>query len=146
MRLLFVCTGNTCRSPMAQYIAQHLAPEHWHVASRGVYAINGGAASGGAKRTLEGNGYSVSHESRVLSQTDIEEADLVLTMTAAHKAAIAAEYGSFSHVHTLAEYSGLDTGDIADPYGGDDALYAATYASLVPHIAAVIGKQIKAKD
>lgn len=89
--LIFVCTGNTCRSPMAEGLLRHLlGPDcGWEISSAGVCAGNGFPASPNAVAALQEKGIDISgHRSRLLSPAMIEDADLLVTMTRNHRDAI----------------------------------------------------------
>ena len=120
MRIVFVCTGNTCRSPMAKCIARAFLAENnkdWvEVESRGLAAEVGAPASEYAQLAMERMGLDLSHHrARQLTREDVESADLIVTMTEAHKAALwpLRQKG----LVTLKELAG-ERGDISDPYGG----------------------------
>jgi protein-tyrosine phosphatase len=90
MRLLFVCTGNTCRSPMAAALTQQLGSElalpfRLETRSRGLYAVDGDPMSVHAQEALAERGVTADHRAAMLEETDLEWADLVLTMTIQHK-------------------------------------------------------------
>lgn len=90
-KLIFVCTGNTCRSPMAEGLLRHLlGPDcGWEISSAGVCAGNGFPASPNAVAALQEKGIDISgHRSRHLSPAMIEDADLLVTMTRNHRDAI----------------------------------------------------------
>lgn len=138
-RLLFVCTGNTCRSPMAEVIARHRVEQlGWsqvQVASAGVGAWDGSPASEGAVRAAAANGLDLSeHASTFLTPELVESADLILTMSASH-AARALDLGAGERVAMLTSFASGGEADetaagIPDPIGGPDAEYAATFAVL----------------
>jgi protein arginine phosphatase len=141
-RILFVCTGNTCRSPMAEAILKNKAVDTIEVRSAGIYAANGSEASTHAKRVLEDNGIVHNHSSSLLTSVEVEWADLILTMTSSHKLAILQQYPHVSQkVYTLKEYSGEGFNhDVVDPYGGPLAIYEETFRELNGLIDKAIGK------
>jgi protein-tyrosine-phosphatase len=122
MKILFVCTGNTCRSPMAQALAANLFGEGYEVASAGVMAMQGSAASAHAiSAMLERELDIAAHKSQMLNKELIEWADLVLAMTAGHKSAINSILQS-EKAYTIGEYSGMNI-SVSDPYGGNLQVY-----------------------
>lgn len=135
-RILFVCTGNTCRSPMAGGIARRWVQEkgwsHVEVRSAGTAAIPGAPASVGAIRAAERHGLDLSsHASTPLDRSLVEWADLILTMGAHHAHWVGAEGGG-DKVALLRSFAsdGDDRGGVADPVGGDDARYEETFREL----------------
>lgn len=130
-RVLFVCTGNTCRSPIAEYLFRKwLGPESgYEVASAGVSASTGERASDGAIRALEAKKIDLSgHRSRLLTQAHIDDADLVVVMTEAHKRAVLQRFPrAGSRVVLLNDFSPLHRGeDVPDPFGMRADVYRAT--------------------
>ena len=137
MRLLFVCTGNTCRSPMAGALARRAAGElGWdelEISSAGLSAMAGERASKGARRAMEACCISLdAHRSRKLTPEIIAQADLILTMTQAHAAAVK-RIAPGARVYALHDYVG-ETGDVPDPYGAPEAVYLQCARRLQPRI------------
>lgn len=92
-KLIFVCTGNTCRSPMAEGLLKHLLGPNcgWEISSAGVCAGNGYPASPNAIEALREKGIDISNlYSRTLTPDLIESADLLVTMSRGHRDAILA--------------------------------------------------------
>ncbi|MFJ7726010.1 low molecular weight protein arginine phosphatase [Neobacillus sp. NPDC097160] len=131
-RILFVCTGNTCRSPMAEAILNEKHIDGIEVKSAGIYAATGSEASAHAKRVLDDNKISHNHRSSLLKGAEVEWADLILTMTSAHKFAIQQQFPqAVVKLFTLKEYTGEPFNhDVVDPYGGSLGMYEATYREL----------------
>jgi len=91
--LIFVCTGNTCRSPMAEGLLKHLLGPNcgWEIFSAGVCAGNGYPASPNAVAAMREKGIDITgYRSSHLSPEMIETADLLVTMTRGHRDAILA--------------------------------------------------------
>jgi len=147
-RILFVCTGNTCRSPMAEVIARRRADDlgwrHVEVRSAGVGAFSGSPASGGALRAAEAAGLDLSgHRATLLTAALAAEADLILTMSPSHLMRVI-DLGAGDRAGLLTSYAGgLDDASgvgIPDPIGGPDEEYAATFAVLDDLIGKVLAR------
>ncbi len=105
MNILFVCTGNTCRSPMAEAILRHRSDNSIQVRSAGIFASNGSPASRQSVEVLQDKGIKINHQSQALTEELVEWADLVLTMTGQHKQAILSQFPSkIGHIFTLKEH------------------------------------------
>ncbi len=133
-RVLFVCAGNTCRSPMAAALAARLTRAgglDWSVASAGLSAEDGAPMAEAARRVLAARGLDgAGHRARRADEGLIAAADRVYAMTRAQKYALAARFPAHAgKISVLREAAGLG-GDVEDPIGRPDAAYEACAASL----------------
>ncbi len=146
MRVLIVCTGNTCRSPLAAalirqglLLAGHSGVE---VESAGTGAWDGAPASEGAYLVALESGLDLSaHRARLLSKSLVDQADLILAMSRPHLGRVR-ELGGGSRAHLLGEYAGLigSQAEVGDPYGGAVEEYRATLRELALMTPAVLAR------
>jgi tRNA threonylcarbamoyl adenosine modification protein (Sua5/YciO/YrdC/YwlC family) len=146
LMVLFVCTGNTCRSPMAETIFKQLAAERLGcrpdeleragvvVASAGIAAWGGAAASAGAVEAMRDCGADLSgHESQPVTDTLVRQADIIWTMTASHRAAIIAQHPEAGGRTAVLS---PDRVDVIDPIGGPVATYRTCAEQIRQHLIA----------
>lgn len=135
MKILFVCTGNTCRSPMAAKIMQKKAIEsklNLEVQSAGIFALEGYPASEHAKSIMKEYGMADHHETTRISNEILKWADIVLTMTMEHKRILNEQWPEYTDkVYSLKEFIRSENGtnhhlDIEDPFGGSVEIYRST--------------------
>jgi protein-tyrosine phosphatase len=141
--VLFVCSGNTCRSPMAMALTRKLLAEKLGVSeaeleargiavlSAGTYAMAGAKATPQAVDAVRDLGADLSrHRSKPLTPELIHQADVIYTMGRSHRAAVLAlAPGSADKVLTLSPDQ-----DIEDPIGSDVSVYRGLARTMVPLI------------
>ncbi|HZH58570.1 MAG TPA: low molecular weight protein arginine phosphatase [Metabacillus sp.] len=133
--VLFVCTGNTCRSPMAEALLKHVkSSDDIHVKSAGVFAIDGHQASQNTVEALREKGISCEHKSSSLTAELADWATIILTMTNQHKQSVIDLYPHVGRkTYTLSEYVSdkeETPRDISDPFGGPLPMYRQTLSDL----------------
>ena len=129
--ILFVCTGNTCRSPMAERLMKHLcrSVDGWTFSSAGVFAAEDSPASAGAIEALGEKGLDLSdHRARHLTPEMLREAAWVIPMTADHRRLVLEQAPERAQrVRTLHSFGDANPAkDVMDPVGGSLDTYRVT--------------------
>lgn len=141
-KIMFVCTGNICRSPMAEVMARDVFPkeglEGYEFVSSGVAAMEGFGATDEVAQVLGALKLDVSkHRARYVSAKDIDACSHVFAMTRAHLDALLRQYPkSRDKIHLLSEYASSE-GDVHDPYMLGLGAYEECREVLMSHLLAV---------
>ncbi|MFU0824873.1 low molecular weight protein arginine phosphatase [Clostridium sp.] len=143
MKILFVCTGNTCRSCMAEAIFNNICDiEDIEAYSAGISIVPGSKTSKNTAILVKKNlGVDISKRNAVqLTEELLRESDLILTMTYYMKEIISEAFPEYQNkVYSLNEYIGLKD-DILDPYGGDMKTYNTTFDVLSKSVELLLHK------
>ncbi len=144
VNILLVCTGNTCRSPMAEGLlkkklgnlkacpSDHLEENGFRVTSAGIAAMPGGGPADEAVEVMHVSGIEISdHRTQTLNDRLVNEADLILTMTNSHRQMVVSQWPTAGNrVHLL----GRGQGDIFDPIGMPMEYYEACAQQIDHHL------------
>jgi arsenate reductase (thioredoxin) len=130
-RVLFVCLGNSCRSPMAEAIAIHIASDILEVSSAGLSPL--GRVQTLTKITLERNGYPVDGlESKPIAVGDLAAADIIVNMTGRPGFAI------------FPDASKVEDWIVDDPYGASAEAYQRTFEDVEARVVQLVARVRKA--
>lgn len=126
-KVLFICLGNSCRSPMAEAIAARMAPDVVEASSAGLVPL--GIVQPSTVATLTRNGYPASNlRSKPLRFPDLQDADVVINMSGQRAA------------WTLRDTSKVEDWAVEDPYGEDAATYQRVFENLEKRVAELVGR------
>lgn len=140
-RILFVCTGNTCRSPMAECMMRALLTERGladevQALSAGTYAVSGAPASVGAQRAMQRRGLTLAdHKSRAVTAALLESYDLIVGLSDGHIAQLRMMYP-----HCPTPMRAFDDPPVSDPYGGDDDAYERAACDIQRQLPALLAQ------
>jgi protein arginine phosphatase len=144
-RFLFVCTGNSCRSVMAEKLLNKLARDKglsWEALSCGTSATRALGVPSGVKKALAGHGVEVvSHMSRAATENLLEWADVVLAMSTEHVEILNQRFPTKKEkIQLFRGHLGLPRPDVADPIGKPDREYELCCKDLREGVEALIQK------
>lgn len=146
MEILFVCTGNTCRSPMAEGILNRLNLEeglNLKAQSAGIFASNNGSISTRAVEALKEIQIDIDkYTSKSIDSINIKSMDLILAMGNSHKNFLLERYPEIEdRIFLLNEYAFARDEDIEDPFGGDLEKYKIVRDQIYKAILEIIRRE-----
>lgn len=144
-KVLFICNGNTCRSPMAATILSHLKGENeLAVGSRGMVVLFPEPYNPKAIGVASAHGMMMSNNSaKEIAEEDFGKDVLVLTMSEKQKTKLYAQFKKAINVYTLMEYAGVERDEVKDPYGGDMQAYSKCFDEIQELVEKVAEKLFK---
>ena len=130
LQVLFVCTGNTCRSPMAEYCFARLTGGKYCSVSAGLFAFDGECMSDNSLAVLEENGIDGKNfRSQSVTFDLVQSSTLILTMCESHRQELLMRYPQAAEKCTLLRHFSGGR-DVRDPYGQPLAVYRETFAEI----------------
>ena len=150
-QILLVCTGNICRSPMAECIMRqefNQRGKEIEIQSAGTGAWDGASASEGAYLVSLENGLDLSqHRAALLTRDLVEQADLILTMARHHRVRVE-ELGGGGKTFLLGEYAGEAGADaeVSDPFGSDLPVYRDTFTEIQRLVRAAVDRFVNSQS
>lgn len=142
--VLFICGGNTCRSPMAaallrDYLAQRARKWPAEVNSAGLHANLGSSLSSNARATLRANGISADdHCGKSLSQKMLDDCGLAICMTQFQRCELKNRFRLAKSIHLLGHFCEPRSENIADPFGQNLAIYSQIFEQIRSALPAIL--------
>lgn len=151
MKIMFICTGNICRSAMADWLMKKKLQERnvsdIEVYSSGIFAMQGDIPTDEAIQVMQEYDVNLTkHRATITQKSNIQEMDLILCMTTSHKQTLIHMYPKLTDkIFTLKEYVGMNEKgiDIKDPWGYDIVVYRFCAAEIDFALDKLIEKLLK---
>lgn len=135
LKLLFVCTGNTCRSPLAEGMARALFGDSVQVSSAGINAWDGDAVSAHVVEVLRDWEIDLSgHRARRINEELMADADWIIPMTQAQEEGLKRSFPQFSSKICCLGNWGEEKRDVIDPWMGSLEVYRRTALEIKEHL------------
>lgn len=144
MKIMFVCTGNTCRSPMAEFLFRKLIGDRdIEVSSAGLSAIKNSKANEYAINVGKLYGLDLTkHKSTKINDSNIDEMDLILCAETFHKNQLKKDY-PYLKIYTIKEFAGeVNDIDLEDPYGGGLNAYLMCIKEIEKNLKIIINNKL----
>jgi protein-tyrosine phosphatase len=148
-KILFVCTGNICRSPTAEYYLRKRLKEMnitgVEVESVGILALDNNPVSQDTRNIMESLGIFIDgHRSSPLTLEKVQNADLILVMEKSHKKLIEDRIPRQAHkVKLLGAYINGDEEEIIDPYGNEETVHRESFEQIRKSIENLIREMVE---
>lgn len=143
--VLFVCTENTCRSPMSKYIFKKICDDagvkKLSVDSCGLFVTSASKLALNARKTLKELGLSVRHKPKQVNAPMVGKANIIVCMTLEQKIEMSLRFDCLEKLYTFAEVAGGQ--DVSDPYGGSLKVYRECAGIIYDKCVALVKKLIK---
>ncbi|MDD2806239.1 MAG: hypothetical protein PHV33_11840 [Elusimicrobiales bacterium] len=143
MKVLFICTGNMCRSPAAELLLRHYgAARGFEARSRGTGVQPGFGLHKKMAALLKADGVTdLAHKGSLVMEPDVDWADLILVMEEAQRDALADQFPqSMRKTQLLLDYAGLG-GELEDPMGKDDKVFKQVFQTIKQAVLKLIEKK-----
>jgi len=149
-KFLFVCSGDTCRSPMANVIfrakVKRFGIHGVTSSSAGLFVTSEKDMTKDAREALKFLGYRAGRHTAVqIDQKRIDKADIILTMTLDHKQSIVSKYNCADKTFSLSEFADLEGREVSDPYGKGRAAYIKC-AKMIDYLVDEMIKRLNRED
>lgn len=145
-KILFVCSGNTCRSPLAEGIAKKIFQDNerhdYEILSAGSSALDGLPASSTAREVAQASSIDLSsHRARLLNRNLVNDVDLIIVMTANHRETVRViEPSAGEYTYLLTDFSDDEDGEVPDPIGAGREMYQKTFSLIEKCITNMVNK------